>query len=123
LGAPQLRLAGSISRDEKLYVADEAGIERGGKEIGANLEAPKIAGPSPMNNYPLLTQTEVCKLLGISKKTLQNWRVQRKIGFVKFGHCTIRFRQEDVAEFINRRERKPVMAEGGKLFPAKALTQ
>ena len=53
---------------------------------------------------PMLTQAEVCRLLRVSAKTLQNWRRKRKIGYVKFSHCGIRFRQEDVAEFIRRRE-------------------
>jgi excisionase family DNA binding protein len=54
---------------------------------------------------PMLTQSEVCKLLRVSPSTLKNWRRQRKIAFVKFGHCSVRFRQEAVAEFIRRRER------------------
>ena len=55
---------------------------------------------------PMLTQTEVCKLFRVTPKTLQNWRRLRKIGYVKFGHRSIRFRQEDIADFIERRERK-----------------
>jgi len=57
---------------------------------------------------PMLTQTEVCELFRITRKTLQNWRRQRKIGFVRFGHHSIRFRQEDIADFIRRRESRGV---------------
>lgn len=51
----------------------------------------------------LLTQTEVCQRLGICRKTLQTLRCRRKIGFVQFGHRTIRFRESDVQKFIERR--------------------
>jgi len=53
----------------------------------------------------LLTQTEVCVRLGICRKTLQVLRRTRKIGYVQFGHRTIRFRESVVEEFIRRRER------------------
>lgn len=56
--------------------------------------------------YPMLTQTEVCRILRVSPKTLQNWRRKKKIGYVKFGHCCIRYRQEDVARFIRHREHR-----------------
>jgi len=56
------------------------------------------AGPSTM-----LTQREVCALLRISAKTLQRLRREKKIRFVKFGPHSIRFRQEDVGKFVNRR--------------------
>jgi len=52
---------------------------------------------------PLLTQREVCALLRIAPKTLQNLRRAGKIRFVKFGYRSIRFRQDDVAAFVNRR--------------------
>jgi excisionase family DNA binding protein len=74
-------------------------------------------------SYPLLTQTEVCRILRVSKKTLQNWRVARKIGYVKFGHCCIRFRQEDVQEFIRRRERKEVQSAYEVFNPQTAVNQ
>jgi excisionase family DNA binding protein len=56
---------------------------------------------------PLLTQRDVCALLRISAKTLQRFRRDCRIKFVKFGPHSIRFRQEDVGgEFIRRRERR-----------------
>jgi excisionase family DNA binding protein len=52
---------------------------------------------------PMLDQNEVCRLLAISRKTLQQLRRERKIKFVRLGYRSIRFRQEDVGEFIRRR--------------------
>lgn len=52
----------------------------------------------------LLTQTEVCQRIGISRKTLQNLRHRRKIGYLRFGHRTIRFRESEVNRFIAKIE-------------------
>jgi len=57
---------------------------------------------------PMLTQKEVLKLLRVSPKTLQNWRRTRKIRYVSFGYNSIRFRQEDVEDFISRHARREV---------------
>lgn len=53
---------------------------------------------------PMLTGKQVCALLGISPKFLQKLRRARKIRFARLSTRCIRFRQEDVAEFIARRE-------------------
>jgi excisionase family DNA binding protein len=53
---------------------------------------------------PMLTQREVCELLRITAKTLVRLRRSRKIRYARLGPHTIRFRQEDVAEFVRRRE-------------------
>ena len=58
-----------------------------------------------MNIDKLLTQREVCQRLGICRRTLQSLRRNRKIGYVQFGHRTIRFRETDVQRFIAKRER------------------
>ena len=58
-----------------------------------------------MNIDKLLTQREVSQRLGVSRKTLQTLRRNRKIGYVQFGHRTIRFRESDVQTFIAKRER------------------
>jgi excisionase family DNA binding protein len=52
---------------------------------------------------PLLTQREVCKLLGFCSKTVKKLRQSGKLPFVKLGYRSIRFRQEDVGAFVNRR--------------------
>ena len=53
---------------------------------------------------PMLTTAEVCRLLRICAKQLQNLRRSRKIRFVRLSYRAIRFRQEDVADFLQRRE-------------------
>lgn len=52
----------------------------------------------------LLSQSEVCTMLGVSPKTLQILRRKRKIGFAILGHRTIRFRPEHVEAFLRKRE-------------------
>lgn len=52
----------------------------------------------------LLSQREVCELLSVSLKTLQSLRSKRKIGFVRLGHRTIRYRPDHVEGFLRRRE-------------------
>jgi excisionase family DNA binding protein len=52
-----------------------------------------------------LTQKEVCQLLRISPKKLQLLRRDRKIKYLKYGHRSIRFRQQDVAEYIRKQTR------------------
>lgn len=59
----------------------------------------------------LLTQSEVCQRLHICRKTLQTLRTRRKIGYIRFGHRTIRFREEHVQEFLRRREQAVAFAE------------
>ena len=51
---------------------------------------------------PMLTTADVCTLLGLSKKTVLKLCRARKIRFVQWNARCIRFRQEDVAEFIAR---------------------
>jgi excisionase family DNA binding protein len=52
----------------------------------------------------LLTQHEVCRILGVSPSTLQHLRRDRKISFLQFGHRSIRFREEAVLAFMRQRE-------------------
>lgn len=52
----------------------------------------------------LLTPADVCRRLGISFKTLRLLRKARKIAYLRFGHRSIRFREEAVADFMRRRE-------------------
>ena len=57
-----------------------------------------------MTGGPLLRASEVCTLLNICEKMLRKLRRSRKIRFVRLSPRCIRFRQEDVAEFLQRRE-------------------
>jgi len=59
----------------------------------------------------LLTSAEVCQRLGICFKTLQTLRNTRKIAFIRLGHRSIRFREEAITEFLQRRERAIQFAE------------
>jgi excisionase family DNA binding protein len=53
---------------------------------------------------PMLKPAEVCAILNVCEKMLRNLRRARKIRFVRLSARCIRFRQEDVAEFLQRRE-------------------
>jgi excisionase family DNA binding protein len=64
-----------------------------------------------VNPDRLLTSREVCRLLVISGKTLQTLRRTRKISYLKFGHRSIRFREQAVVEFMRRRESAAKFAE------------
>lgn len=59
----------------------------------------------------LLTTREVCLRLGICMKTLQVLRSRRKIAYIRFGHRSIRFREQAVEEFLRRREKAVNFAE------------
>ena len=59
----------------------------------------------------LLSQSEVCALLGVSQKTLQMLRRHHKIGFARLGHRTIRFRPEQVDAFLRKRESAVIAVE------------
>ncbi len=59
----------------------------------------------------LLTTQEVCRRLGICIKTLQVLRKRRKIAYLRIGHRSIRFREEAVEDFLQRREKAVSFAE------------
>ena len=61
--------------------------------------------PTPANDN-LLTETEVAKRLGVTKRCLQTWRY-RGGGprFVKISDRCIRYRPDDVGEFVETRLR------------------
>lgn len=59
----------------------------------------------------LLTTTEVCRRLGICLKSLQVLRKTRKIAYLRFGHRSIRFREQAVEDFLRRREKAVTYAE------------
>lgn len=70
----------------------------------------------------LLCQKEVCALLGISAATLRRLRKTRKIAYISFGRHSIRFRQEDVRKFIERRHKAVDFARREAQKEAAALT-
>ena len=52
----------------------------------------------------LLTQREVCDRLRICPKKLQILRRTKQIAYLKFGHRSIRFREEAVEKFLRQSE-------------------
>lgn len=53
----------------------------------------------------LLTQAEICERLGIKRTKLWTLRTDEASGFPKparFGHRTLRWREDDIEDFINR---------------------
>lgn len=73
-------------------------------EVHRELTA-KAAVFDPINK--LMDNYEVCKLLGISQRTLQHYRDADKLAFILFhGKCL--YKQEDVEQFIESRRAKEV---------------
>lgn len=54
----------------------------------------------------LLTTKEAAKVLGLSVRTIQSYRDQAYLPFIQFGR-EVRFRQEDLQEFLNQHYNKP----------------
>lgn len=48
----------------------------------------------------LLTQAEVCQVLGISRKTLQQWRKKSRLLFSRLGYRTIRIRESEILRLV-----------------------
>lgn len=67
---------------------------------------PQHHSDSPSARLPqLLTEREVAEILGLSVKTLRNWRIGRSpLPFLKISRA-IRYSSEDVASFIARNRR------------------
>ncbi len=53
--------------------------------------------------YPLLTSEEVCYLLRISPRTLQNYRSDNVIPFHRLSKKKIVYRAEEIAGFVRNR--------------------
>lgn len=51
----------------------------------------------------LLTTKEVATILGITERTLKNWRKQGKnLKHKRLGHRTVRYQVKDIKTFINK---------------------
>jgi len=63
--------------------------------------------PAATNLSTLLTEDQVAQRLGLKPATLQIWRVTGRyhLPFVKCGRL-VRYREEDVRAFIDRRTRE-----------------
>jgi hypothetical protein len=53
-----------------------------------------------MNNLKVFKEKEICKILGICKKTAYNYRVQNMIKYGKI-NGRIFYNEKDVNDFIN----------------------
>ena len=54
---------------------------------------------APLLQKVLLDSSEVCRLMGVSKRTLQDWRTKRKLVFVSVGKKYY-YRVEDVVGLL-----------------------
>jgi len=52
--------------------------------------------------FDLLTPEEVAKLLKISKRTVYYWIDRKLINHIRINHKVVRFRPEDIEEFIQK---------------------
>lgn len=55
--------------------------------------------PEPLEDDPLLSTKEVAELLNVSWRTVEDWRLDRKLPVVKVGRLN-RFRRSAVIAFI-----------------------
>lgn len=63
--------------------------------------APMNASVNTSPPPALLTQQEVAKLLGVSRRTLEDWRLTKTgPAFLKLGYRTVRYTADDVRAFI-----------------------
>jgi excisionase family DNA binding protein len=62
-------------------------------------------GPPNFTGSPehLWTTLEAAEFLRIHVETLRQWVRTRKISFIRLGKCDVRFRKEDLTEFVESR--------------------
>jgi excisionase family DNA binding protein len=66
----------------------------------------------PVTQPIWLTTKEAAKVLGVTTRTLQTYRDQSMIPFSQFGR-EVRYRAEDIQEFLMRHHIRPKNWEGG----------
>ncbi|MFZ9938136.1 MAG: helix-turn-helix domain-containing protein [Luteolibacter sp.] len=72
--------------------------------------APRAGAELP---FRLLDTSAAAAALGIGRRTLQEKMESREIGFVRIGRA-VRFRPEDVQDFIERNRQKALGWKGGR---------
>lgn len=62
-----------------------------------------------MNTTGLIRETEAAKLLGVTTRTLQNWRF-RGVGpcYVKLGRA-VRYKPQDIEDYIDQNRQESVL--------------
>lgn len=75
------------------------------QQIKAGVEA-RTKSPSD----PLMDNNEVCKLLKVSKRTLQNYRDNGEISFSQIG-AKLLYRTSDIDDFLKRNHKKTFRAQ------------
>lgn len=63
--------------------------------------------PTPANDDAMMNECEAAEFLGVSAKTLRNWRCAGTVDlpFYKIGGRSIRYRRGDVITFRNKQRR------------------
>lgn len=68
-------------------------------------------GPTLPDSDDILTSEEAARLLRVSERTLERWRVRRRIPYVEYPRqgawAPIRFRRGDILEWLRRHVVKP----------------
>jgi hypothetical protein len=59
-----------------------------------------------VNNQTILTSKDVCEILNISSRTLQNYRDKRIISFTQVGRKLF-YRHQDLEAFLNNNHMNP----------------
>ena len=76
-------------------------------DIGSRAEG----GPPLSEHDDILTTEEAAKLLKVSERTLERWRVRRRIPYVEYPRqgtwAPIRFRRTDILEWLRQHVVKP----------------
>ena len=65
------------------------------------------SGPPVAEHDDILTTEEAARLLKVSERTLERWRVRRRIPYVEYPRqgawAPIRFRRADILEWLRQR--------------------
>ena len=68
--------------------------------------AVKPAAPLPVSTLRIHTTDSAAERLGVSRMTVLRWLKSGELKGAKLGHRTWRIREDEVVEFMRRRERK-----------------
>ena len=70
----------------------------------------------------LLTEGEAAQILGFSVRTLQGWRYKGGgPDFVEVSRCCVRYRRQDLDEWVRQRLRRSTSDDGSRRVPVREL--